>query len=47
MAVTVPKPPGGTALRPYNQHDRGGHFAAWEQPDLLCEDMRETFRAVR
>ena len=28
----------------YNQHDRGGHFAAWEQPELLSEDVRETFR---
>lgn len=31
----------------YNQHDRGGHFAAWEQPQLLSEDVRATFRAVR
>jgi pimeloyl-ACP methyl ester carboxylesterase len=31
----------------YNQHDRGGHFAAWEQPALLSEDVRETFRSLR
>ena len=31
----------------YNQHDRGGHFAAWEQPELLSEDVRETFRTLR
>ena len=31
----------------YNQHDRGGHFAAWEQPQLLSEDIRETFRSLR
>jgi len=31
----------------YNQHDRGGHFAAWEQPQLLCEDVRATFRSLR
>jgi hypothetical protein len=31
----------------YNQHDRGGHFAAWEQPQLLSEDVRETFRSLR
>jgi pimeloyl-ACP methyl ester carboxylesterase len=31
----------------YNQHDRGGHFAAWEQPQLLSQDMRETFRSLR
>ncbi|MCG5456531.1 epoxide hydrolase 1 [Micromonospora sp. PSH03] len=31
----------------YAQHDRGGHFAAWEQPQLLSEDVRETFRSLR
>jgi hypothetical protein len=31
----------------YNRHDRGGHFAAWEQPQLLTEDVRATFRSLR
>jgi pimeloyl-ACP methyl ester carboxylesterase len=31
----------------YNRHDRGGHFAAWEQPQLLSEDLRATFRSLR
>ena len=31
----------------YNRHDRGGHFAAWEQPELLSEDVRATFRSLR
>jgi len=31
----------------YARHDRGGHFAAWEQPDLLSEDVRATFRSLR
>jgi hypothetical protein len=31
----------------YRRHDRGTHFAAWEQPGALTEDMRETFRSVR
>jgi hypothetical protein len=31
----------------YSQHDRGGHFAAWEQPELLSEDIRATFRSLR
>jgi pimeloyl-ACP methyl ester carboxylesterase len=31
----------------YNRHDRGGHFAAWEQPQLLSEDVRATFRSLR
>jgi pimeloyl-ACP methyl ester carboxylesterase len=31
----------------YRSHDKGTHFAAWEQPQLLVEDLRETFRSVR
>jgi hypothetical protein len=30
-----------------NEHDAGGHFAAWEQPQALCEDVRTTFRSLR
>ena len=31
----------------YKAHPVGTHFAAWEQPQLLTEDMRDTFRGVR
>jgi len=31
----------------YNRLDRGGHFAAWEQPQLFCEEMRASFKSVR
>jgi pimeloyl-ACP methyl ester carboxylesterase len=31
----------------YNRLDRGGHFAAWEQPDLFAAEMRAAFRALR
>ncbi len=31
----------------YKKHDIGGHFAAWEQPQLLSEDIRGTFHSVR
>jgi pimeloyl-ACP methyl ester carboxylesterase len=31
----------------YNKHDKGGHFAAWEQPKLLSEDVRAGFRSLR
>jgi epoxide hydrolase len=27
--------------------DRGGHFAALEEPDLLIADVREFFRSLR
>jgi pimeloyl-ACP methyl ester carboxylesterase len=31
----------------YNQLDRGGHFAAWEQPQLFAQEMRDGFRSLR
>jgi len=31
----------------YKKHDKGGHFAAWEQPELLVEDVRAGFRSLR
>ena len=31
----------------YNQVDRGGHFAAWEQPQILTEELRTAFRSLR
>jgi len=31
----------------YKRHDKGGHFAAWEQPQLLSEDVRAAFRSLR
>src|SRR5262245_48550446 len=31
----------------FNEVDRGGHFAAWEQPQLFTEELRAAFRAVR
>jgi pimeloyl-ACP methyl ester carboxylesterase len=31
----------------YNRVDKGGHFAAWEQPELLCAETRAGFRSLR
>jgi pimeloyl-ACP methyl ester carboxylesterase len=31
----------------FNRLDRGGHFAAWEQPQLFSEEMRAAFRRLR
>jgi len=31
----------------YNRPEKGGHFAAWEQPGLLVHDLREGFRSLR
>ena len=31
----------------YNKPDRGGHFAAWEEPQLFSEELRAAFRSLR
>jgi pimeloyl-ACP methyl ester carboxylesterase len=31
----------------YNKHDKGTHFAAWEQPELLVKDLRGSFKSLR
>jgi len=31
----------------YNKLDKGGHFAAWEQPKLFTEELRAGFRSLR
>jgi pimeloyl-ACP methyl ester carboxylesterase len=31
----------------FNEVDKGGHFAAWEQPQLLSEEVRAGFRSLR
>jgi pimeloyl-ACP methyl ester carboxylesterase len=31
----------------YNRLPKGGHFAAWEQPQLFSAELRETFRFLR
>jgi pimeloyl-ACP methyl ester carboxylesterase len=27
--------------------EQGGHFAAWEQPQIFAAEMRSTFRSLR
>jgi pimeloyl-ACP methyl ester carboxylesterase len=31
----------------YNKVDRGGHFAAWEEPELFSTEIRAAFRSLR
>lgn len=31
----------------FHEVDRGGHFAAWEQPDLFVEEVRAAFKTLR
>src|SRR5215217_2016049 len=31
----------------FNEVDRGGHFAAWEEPELFSTEVRAAFRGVR
>ena len=31
----------------YNKLPKGGHFAAWEQPQFFCEEIRASFKSLR
>ncbi len=31
----------------YNAVDKGGHFAAWEEPELFAAELRAAFRSLR
>ena len=31
----------------FNEVERGGHFAAWEEPELLTSELRTAFRSLR
>ena len=30
-----------------NKLDKGGHFAAWEEPELFAAEIRAGFRSLR
>jgi pimeloyl-ACP methyl ester carboxylesterase len=31
----------------FNEVDKGGHFAAWEEPELFSQELRAAFRSLR
>jgi pimeloyl-ACP methyl ester carboxylesterase len=31
----------------YNKLPKGGHFAAWEQPQFMTEELRASFKTLR
>jgi pimeloyl-ACP methyl ester carboxylesterase len=31
----------------FHEVERGGHFAAWEQPELFAAELRAAFRSLR
>lgn len=31
----------------FNKADKGGHFAAWEEPQLFAEELRAALRSLR
>jgi hypothetical protein len=49
----VYRPPETWARRAYrnliyfHEVDKGGHFAAWEQPQLFSQEIRAAFRSLR
>ena len=38
---------GYPTLTYFNEVDRGGHFAAWEEPGLFSSEVRAAFRSLR
>lgn len=36
-----------TNLIYFNEVDKGGHFAGWEQPELLAQEVRAAFKSLR
>jgi len=38
---------GYPTLTYFNKVDRGGHFAAWEEPELFTEEVRAAFGPLR
>jgi len=38
--------PSAIAHLSYNKLDKGGHFAVWEQPQLVSEEVRAGFRPL-
>jgi hypothetical protein len=37
----------GPILTYFNKAERGGHFAAWEEPELFSSEVRAAFESVR
>jgi hypothetical protein len=31
----------------YNRPEKGGHFAAWEQPEIFGKEVRAAFKSLR
>lgn len=31
----------------FNETDRGGHFAAWEEPELFASELHAAFKSLR
>ena len=42
VAKPIPK-----EAAPFNKVDKGGHFAAWELPQLLTAEVRAAFGSLR
>jgi pimeloyl-ACP methyl ester carboxylesterase len=38
---------GYPSLTYFNEVDKGGHFAAWEEPELFSTEVRAAFRSLR
>ena len=41
------KPEGNQTVVTWTARDKGGHFAAWEQPELFSAELRAAFKSLR
>jgi pimeloyl-ACP methyl ester carboxylesterase len=47
LSLVLPVAPGYPMFIYFNEVDKGGHFAAWEQPELFAAELRAAFRSLR
>ena len=48
--MSRPSSRGAAAIRPFDvdiPDDKGGHFAAWEEPELFVTEIRAAFQTLR
>ena len=39
--------PSQVSVTYFNEVDKGGHFAAWEEPELFSQEVRAAFKKLR
>jgi pimeloyl-ACP methyl ester carboxylesterase len=47
VPATRPRARGVHKFVYFNKVDKGGHFAAWEEPELFATELRAAFKSLR